>query len=209
MSQAVRPVERTTLGEDTRGARMIGVARLTGVSHQTVSRALNAHPQGASADSRTSRLGDRSARIQRMGAVRRLSRRTTRLARAGARFVDDIAPFEQRKLWLLNGGHSLLAYAGSARGHETIAEAVTDPKCRAWLQDWWVEASRHLTLPAEEVAAYRDALLDRFGNPRIRHLLAQIAADGSQKLPVRILPTVRRERAQGSVPAGALRVVAA
>lgn len=147
MSQAVRPVERTTLGEDTRGARMIGVARLTGVSHQTVSRALNAHPQGASADSRTSRLGDRSARIQRMGAVRRLSRRTTRLARAGARFVDDIAPFEQRKLWLLNGGHSLLAYAGSARGHETIAEAVTDPECRAWLQDWWVEASRHLTLP--------------------------------------------------------------
>lgn len=144
-----------------------------------------------------------------MGAVRRLSRRTTRLARAGARFVDDIAPFEQRKLWLLNGGHSLLAYAGSARGHETIAEAVTDPKCRAWLQDWWVEASRHLTLPAEEVAAYRDALFDRFGNPRIRHLLAQIAADGSQKLPVRILPTVRRERAQGSVPAGALRVVAA
>ena len=49
---------------------------------------------------------------------------------AGARFVDDITPFEERKLWLLNGAHSLLAYAGSARGHQTIAEAVTDPVCR-------------------------------------------------------------------------------
>ena len=42
-------------------------------------------------------------------------------------------PFEQRKLWLLNGGHSLLAYAGSARGHQTIAEAVADPVCREWM----------------------------------------------------------------------------
>ena len=128
---------------------------------------------------------------------------------AGARFVDDIAPFEERKLWLLNGGHSLLAYAGSARGHQSIAEAVTDPVCREWMIQWWTEASGHLTLPAPEVAAYRDALLDRFANPRIRHLLAQIAADGSQKLPVRILPTIRRERAQGRLPIGALRVIAA
>ena len=45
---------------------------------------------------------------------------------AGATFTDDIAPFEERKLWLLNGGHSLLAYAGSARGHETVADAVAD-----------------------------------------------------------------------------------
>ena len=45
---------------------------------------------------------------------------------AGATFTEDIAPFEDRKLWLLNGGHSLLAYAGSARGHETVAEAVAD-----------------------------------------------------------------------------------
>jgi fructuronate reductase len=127
----------------------------------------------------------------------------------GARFVSDIAPFEERKLWLLNGGHSLLAYLGSARGHETVAQAVTDPVCREWLLAWWAEASRHLTLPAEEVAAYRDALLARFANPRIRHLLAQIAADGSQKLPVRILPAVRREHARGRLPLGGLRVVAA
>ena len=55
-------------------------------------------------------------------------------------------------------------------------------------------------MPAADVAAYREALVERFANPRIRHLLAQIAADGSQKLPVRILPTVRLERAAGRLP---------
>ena len=53
---------------------------------------------------------------------------------AGATFTDDVEPFEQRKLWLLNGGHSLLAYAGSIRGHATVAEAAADDTCRAWLE---------------------------------------------------------------------------
>ncbi len=128
---------------------------------------------------------------------------------AGARFVDDVVPFEERKLWLLNGGHSLLAYAGSARGHRTIAEAVSDPACREWMLEWWTEASGHLTLPQQDVSEYREALLTRFANPRIRHLLAQIAADGSQKLPIRFLPTVRKERADGRLPVGALRALSA
>jgi fructuronate reductase len=127
----------------------------------------------------------------------------------GARFVADITPYEQRKLWLLNGGHSLLAYAGSARGHDTIAQAVTDPVCQAWLQQWWAEASDHLSMPAGDLADYRAALLHRFANPRIEHRLAQIAADGSQKLPIRVLPVLRTERAQGRLPTGALRILAA
>jgi fructuronate reductase len=128
---------------------------------------------------------------------------------AGARIVTDIVPHEQRKLWLLNGGHSLLAYAGSARGHETIAQAVADPVCREWLEQWWDEAAGHLPLPAAEIDAYRAALLERWANPRIQHRLAQIAADGSQKLPIRILPVLRRERAEKRMPAGAVRVLAA
>ncbi|HLZ38052.1 MAG TPA: mannitol dehydrogenase family protein [Mycobacteriales bacterium] len=128
---------------------------------------------------------------------------------AGAAITDDVAPFEQRKLWLLNGGHSLLAYAGSARGDVTVADAVADDTCRAWLQEWWTEASRHLSQPAADVSAYRDALLDRFANPRMHHRLDQIAADGSQKLPVRILPVLRMERADGRVPQGAAFVLAA
>ena len=76
-------------------------------------------------------------------------------------------------------------------------------------EEWWAEASGHLSLPADEVAAYRAALLERFANPRMRHLLAQIAADGSQKLPVRILPVLRAEREAGRIPPGAVRVLAA
>ena len=119
---------------------------------------------------------------------------------AGARVVDDVEPFEQRKLWLLNGSHSLLAYAGHVRGHETVAEAIADPVVRGWVEQWWDEAAAHLTLPPSDVAAYREALLERFANPRIRHLLAQIAADGSQKIPVRILPDAagRAGRRRGS-----------
>lgn len=127
---------------------------------------------------------------------------------AGATFTGDITPFEHRKLWLLNGGHSLLAYAGSVRGHRTVAEAVADETCRSWLQDWWAEASPYVDLPDDDLAAYRAALLERFANPRIEHHLEQIAADGSQKLPVRILPTLRRERAAGRMPPGAVGVLA-
>ena len=128
---------------------------------------------------------------------------------AGARFVDDVHPHETRKLLMLNGGHSLLAYVGSARGWQTIAEAVADPVCLTWLDRWWDEAARYVPLPAADLAAYRAALLERFANPRIRHTLAQIAADGSQKLPIRVLPVLRGERAAGRMPAGAVRILAA
>lgn len=127
----------------------------------------------------------------------------------GARFVDDIVPWEHRKLWLLNGSHSLMAYGGTLRGHETVEQAIGDPVVRDWVEQWWDDAARHLPLPPEEIAAYRTALLERYANPRIRHLLRQIAADGSQKVPIRILPTVRAELAEGRVPTGAARVLAA
>lgn len=126
-----------------------------------------------------------------------------------ATFVDDVEPFEHRKLWLLNGSHSLMAYAGSARGHETVSEAINDPVVRAWVEAWWDEAAAHLSLSADHIRDYRAALVERFANPNIRHLLAQIAADGSQKVPVRILPAFRAERAAGREGRGAGRVIAA
>ena len=128
---------------------------------------------------------------------------------AGARIVDDVAPFERRKLALLNGSHSLLAYGATILGHETVADAIADPRCQAWVEQWWDEACAHIPLPAEDLTAYRLALLDRYRNPNIRHALAQIASDGSLKIAVRILPTLRAELAEGRVPAGAVRAVAA
>jgi fructuronate reductase len=128
---------------------------------------------------------------------------------AGVLIVDDVEPFEQRKLWLLNGSHSMLAYAGSIRGHETIDQAIADPACRQWVNLFWDEASRHLQFAPTEVAAYREALLTRFTNPRMRDQLARIAADGSQKLVVRTLPTIRGERAAGRIPVGCATTIAA
>jgi fructuronate reductase len=128
---------------------------------------------------------------------------------AGVAFTDDVEPFEHRKLWLLNGAHSLLAYAGSIRGHTTVAEAVDDDTCRAWVEQWWDEAAAHLPQPAEDIAAYRAALLDRFSNARMLDRLDRIAADGSQKLPIRIVPVLRAERAAGRLPEGATRALAA
>lgn len=128
---------------------------------------------------------------------------------AGARIVDDVTPYENRKLLLLNGSHSLLAYAGTILGHETVADAIGDPRCRAWVEQWWDEAGALVPLPASDVTDYRAALLERFANPNIRHLLAQIAADGSLKLPVRTVPVIKAGREAGQLPAGAIRVVAA
>lgn len=128
---------------------------------------------------------------------------------AGATFVHDVAPFEERKLRLLNGAHCLLAYAGSLRGHASVAEAIADPACQRWVNQWWDEATPHLRLPERDLSRYRESLLKRFANPRIRHQLAQIAADGSQKLPVRILPTLQAERAADRLPQAATRVLAA
>src|SRR5690606_41791969 len=92
---------------------------------------------------------------------------------AGARFTSDIAPFEARKLYLLNGAHSLLAYAGPPRGHETVSDAIADPACRAWVEAWWDEAASHLNQPAEELATYRAALVERVENRAIRHLRSE------------------------------------
>ena len=128
---------------------------------------------------------------------------------AGARFVDDIEPFEHRKLWLLNGAHSTLAYAGSVLGYTTVADAIGDPELLGWVEQWWNDAAGGLPLPPEDVSAYRQALLTRFANPQIRHLLSQIATDGSLKIPIRAVPVLLSARERGQLPIGATRLVAA
>jgi fructuronate reductase len=128
---------------------------------------------------------------------------------AGATFVDDIEPFENRKLWLLNGAHSLLAYAGQMRGHATVAQALADPGCREAVEAFWDEAEAHLSGADLRIGDYRAALRQRFGNARIAHNLAQIAMDGSTKLRLRAVPVLRAERAAGRTGAAAARMIAA
>jgi fructuronate reductase len=127
---------------------------------------------------------------------------------AGARFVDEIGPFESRKLWLLNGAHSLLAYTARQRGHETVAAAIADPECLTAVEQFWDAAVRHLPAEGLELPSYRAALLGRFRNARIEHRLAQIANDGSTKLRIRIAPIVLAERAAGRSGAAGIAVLA-
>ena len=128
---------------------------------------------------------------------------------AGARFVPDVTAYERRKLLMLNGAHSLLAYLAPLRGHTTVAGAIADPVVRGRVEDWWDLARRHVPLTDDELARYRAELADRFANTGIRHLLSQIATDGSQKLPVRVLPVLRAEREAGRLPLAAVRTLAA
>lgn len=125
---------------------------------------------------------------------------------AGAQVVKDAAPFERRKLWMLNGAHSSLAYLAPLFGLTTVAEAIEDPRCRHLVEGWWDLAAAHLEIPTDE---YRQELVERFENPRIRHLLSQIAHDGSLKLPERILPVVRAERSAGRTPDAGAEAIAA
>lgn len=115
--------------------------------------------------------------------------------KAGAKFVTEIEPFEKRKLWLLNGSHSILAYTGIARGHTTVAEAIADEYCLDLVNNFWDDAVRHLPQADLALDDYRAALLGRFGNPRIAHQLRQIAIDGATKLAVRIAPIAAAELA--------------
>ena len=128
---------------------------------------------------------------------------------AGAVVVDDIEPYENRKLWLLNGSHSILAYAGQLRGHSTVAQALADPVCRKAVEDFWDEAANHLNADGLAIPQYRQALLERFGNARIAHRLAQIAADGTTKLRMRAVPVLMAERAAGCTGAGSALMLAA
>ncbi|WP_246209742.1 mannitol dehydrogenase family protein [Pikeienuella piscinae] len=121
------------------------------------------------------------------------------LAAAGARMVKDVAAFEHMKLRMLNGAHSALSYLGYLGGHETIAETVADPVYARFVKRLWRdEIIPALTPPpGEDLHAYADALFSRFANPAIRHRTWQIAMDGSQKLPQRILGTIAENRVAG------------
>ncbi|QIB33595.1 mannitol dehydrogenase family protein [Ancylobacter pratisalsi] len=106
----------------------------------------------------------------------------------GALFVPDVTPYERMKLTMLNGSHSMLAYAGFLAGHRYVREVMADP-------DLALLVRRHLAaaaavLPALEgidLGAYGEALAERFANPAIAHETYQIAMDGTEKLPQRLL----------------------
>ena len=128
---------------------------------------------------------------------------------AGAVLVPDVAPFEARKLRMLNGAHSYLAYAGRNRGFGFVHEAVADPDLRRGCSAVMACAGTTLTgFSQAELVEYAVSLLARFDNPSLRHSLSQIAMDGSAKLPVRVLPVLSELMRDGGETGPHLRTLA-
>jgi fructuronate reductase len=117
----------------------------------------------------------------------------------GVTVSRDVAAWERAKLRLLNGAHSSLAYLGSLAGYETVAQAMDDTVLAAFVAALMRKDAQPTLQPPPELDldAYTADILWRFRNPALRHLLAQIAWDGSQKLPFRLLGTVRDALAAG------------
>src|SRR5690606_9319124 len=93
---------------------------------------------------------------------------------------------------MLNGSPSTLAYLGYLAGHEHVSDAIADPSFATLIHEMMTEeVMPTLDMPGVDLAAYRDQLLERFANPALKHRTWQIAMDGSQKLPQRLLGTIR------------------
>jgi fructuronate reductase len=118
----------------------------------------------------------------------------------GAEIARDVAPYETMKLRLLNGSHSTLAYLGYLAGHATIAQAAGDAKLGRLVERQMAEeiVPTLQSPPGTDLKRYCATLLERFRNPALPHKTSQVAMDGSQKLPQRLLGTVRDRLAQGA-----------
>jgi fructuronate reductase len=129
---------------------------------------------------------------------------------AGAVFTSDVSPYESLKLRLLNGSHSALAYLGLLAGYEYVAEFIEVDGVAAFVRALMGEAAATVPAPSSvRVDDYQQQLVRRFANPGLRHRLAQIAIDGSQKLPLRLVATVRAARAAGLQPMASVLGIAA
>jgi len=110
----------------------------------------------------------------------------------GVTLAKDVGVYDRAKLRLLNGPHSTLAYLGLLRGHESVADAMRDEQLAQFVELLMTEdlAPSLGASPGLDVEHYISAVLARFRNPGIRHLLSQIAWDGTNKLPVRLVVTI-------------------
>lgn len=131
--------------------------------------------------------------------------------KAGAQLVADVAPYEKVKLRMLNGAHSALAYLGGLAGHEFIAGALADDVLAA-TADRLMTCDAAPTVEAPqgmEPGDYAGQVIRRFGNTALRHRCRQVAMDGSQKLPQRLLGTIADRIEAGATPVWAALAVAA
>jgi len=116
----------------------------------------------------------------------------------GAVFVPNVEPYENMKLRMLNGAHSMLAYGGYLSGHKYVRDVMNDPAL-ARLVGRHLEAAAATLEPLSSIdlTDYAAQLVKRFSNPAIAHETYQIAMDGTQKLPQRLAAPAADARAAG------------
>ncbi|MBV8042186.1 mannitol dehydrogenase family protein [Pluralibacter sp.] len=118
---------------------------------------------------------------------------------AGVQMVNDVLPWEQMKLRMLNGSHSFLAYLGYLAGYEHISDCMQDDNFRRAAHRLMMqEQAPTLDIKGVNLNDYADSLVARFSNPALKHRTWQIAMDGSQKLPQRMLESIRIHLQRGS-----------
>ena len=119
--------------------------------------------------------------------------------KAGAELVSDVLPYEEMKLRMLNGSHSFLAYLGYLAGYQHINDCMEDEQYRYAAYGLMLqEQAPTLKVQGVDLQDYANRLIARYSNPALRHRTWQIAMDGSQKLPQRMLDSVRWHLAHDS-----------
>ena len=119
-------------------------------------------------------------------------------ARVGVELVESVAPFEEAKIRLLNATHSCIAWAGTLAGYEFIHEGTHDPAICRMAFDYVTNDAIPVLRPSPlDLVAYRDVVLERFGNPAIADTNQRVAMDAFSKIPGMIAPTIRDRLARG------------
>ncbi len=112
-------------------------------------------------------------------------------------FADDITPYKQRKVKILNGSHTAMVPVAYLSGIDTVREAVTDEYVGRFVRELANEEIKPtIDLPSDEMDAFASAVMERFMNPFIRHELMSIALNSTTKFRTRLLPTYNDYRAK-------------
>ncbi|KIQ01050.1 MULTISPECIES: mannitol dehydrogenase family protein [Pseudomonas] len=131
--------------------------------------------------------------------------------KVGVQFTDDVTPYEEMKIKLLNGSHLALTYLGFLKGYRFVHEAMNDPLFQRYVRTFMdLDVTPQLAaVPGIDLEAYKDTLIERFSNQAIADQLERVCSDGSSKFPKFIVPTINRLIEDGRPLERAALVVAA
>ncbi|MDF0733905.1 mannitol dehydrogenase family protein [Pseudomonas entomophila] len=117
----------------------------------------------------------------------------------GVQFTDDVAPYEEMKIKLLNGSHLALTYLGFLQGYRFVHETLADPLLRRYMRTFMDQdvTPQLAPVPGIDLERYKDSLTERFANRAIADQLERVCSDGSSKFPKFIVPTANRLIADG------------